>query len=101
MTNFCIPPPVKNRSLGFAEYFRSIAKQIGITDIIFEELPMARLLLYLKIGKSDAALIMEIGYAQGQVIKELLERAGIFAEVKIEKDFHDNDRVVTAKKVSK
>ena len=51
--------------------------------------------------KSDAALIMEIGYAQGQVIKELLERAGIFAEVKIEKDFHDNDRVVTAKKVSK
>jgi len=40
------------------EYFRLIAKQIGITDIFFEELPMARLLSYLKTGKSDAALIL-------------------------------------------
>ena len=48
--------------------------------------------------KSDAALMLEIGYAQGKAIKELLEQAGTFAEVKIEKDFHDNNRIVTAKK---
>ncbi len=48
--------------------------------------------------KSDAALILEIGYAQGQAIKELLEQAGTFAEVRIEKDLHNNDRIVTAQK---
>ncbi|MHC4110888.1 MAG: peptide chain release factor N(5)-glutamine methyltransferase [Planctomycetota bacterium] len=50
--------------------------------------------------KPDGALILEIGYAQGPAIKKLLEQAGAFAEIKIEKDFHDNDRVVTAVKVS-
>jgi release factor glutamine methyltransferase len=48
--------------------------------------------------KSEAAFILEIGYAQGQAIKELLEQAGTFADIKIEKDFHNNDRIVTAKK---
>jgi release factor glutamine methyltransferase len=46
--------------------------------------------------KSDAALMLEIGYTQGKAVKELLEKSGAFAEVKIEKDFHDNDRIVTA-----
>jgi release factor glutamine methyltransferase len=46
--------------------------------------------------KSDAALMLEIGYAQGRAIKKLLEQAGAFAEIKVEKDFHDNDRIVTA-----
>jgi release factor glutamine methyltransferase len=50
--------------------------------------------------KPDAALIMEIGYAQGPAIKEMLEKAGIFSEIKIEKDFSNNDRIVTAKKAS-
>jgi len=50
--------------------------------------------------KPDAALMLEIGYAQGPVIKELLEQAGAFAEIKIEKDFHDNDRIATARKMS-
>lgn len=48
--------------------------------------------------KSDAALMLEIGYAQGQAIKELLEKANCFAEITIEKDHHNNDRIVTAKK---
>ncbi len=48
--------------------------------------------------KLDAALILEIGYAQGPAIKELLEETEVFNEIKIEKDFHDNDRIVTAKK---
>jgi release factor glutamine methyltransferase len=44
--------------------------------------------------KSDAALMLEIGYSQGPAVKELLEQSGVFVEVKIEKDFNDNDRIV-------
>jgi release factor glutamine methyltransferase len=50
--------------------------------------------------KPDAALMLEIGYAQGPAIKELLEQTGSFAEIKIEKDLHNNDRIATAVKVS-
>ena len=50
--------------------------------------------------KSDAALMLEIGYAQGPAVRDLLEQAGAFAEIRIEKDPHDNDRVVTAMKIS-
>jgi release factor glutamine methyltransferase len=50
--------------------------------------------------KDDAALIMEIGYAQGPAIREMLEQSGIFAEIKIEKDLNNNDRVVTATRKS-
>jgi release factor glutamine methyltransferase len=49
--------------------------------------------------KPDGALILEFGYRQGRDIRELLEKAGVFAEIKIEKDFHDNDRIAIAKKV--
>jgi release factor glutamine methyltransferase len=48
--------------------------------------------------KPDAALMLEIGYSQGQAVRELLEKAGYFGEITIEKDFHDNDRIVIAKK---
>jgi len=48
--------------------------------------------------KSDAALMLEIGYAQGRAIKELLEQTGAFAEIKIEKDTHNNDRIAIARK---
>ncbi|MCK4753184.1 MAG: peptide chain release factor N(5)-glutamine methyltransferase [Planctomycetes bacterium] len=47
--------------------------------------------------KPGAALMLEIGYAQGQAVKELLEEAQCFEKIIIEKDFHNNDRVVTAK----
>jgi len=50
--------------------------------------------------KPDAALILEIGYSQGQAVRELLEKMGCFADIKIEKDFHNNDRIVTAVKTS-
>jgi release factor glutamine methyltransferase len=49
-----------------------------------------------KFLKPDAVLMLEIGYAQGQAVKGLLERAGVFTEIKIEKDFHNNDRIVIA-----
>jgi len=48
--------------------------------------------------KPDAALMLEIGYAQGPAVKELLEKTGAFTEIKIEKDPHNNDRIVIAKK---
>jgi len=48
--------------------------------------------------KPDAALMLEIGFAQGQMVKELLEKAGAFTEIKIEKDIQNNDRVATARK---
>jgi release factor glutamine methyltransferase len=49
--------------------------------------------------KPNAALILEIGYNQGLAVRELLEQAGCFAEIKIEKDLSNNDRIVTAKKL--
>jgi len=50
--------------------------------------------------KPDAALMLEIGYAQGRAVKELLGQTGSFAEIKIEKDLHNNDRIATAQKIS-
>jgi release factor glutamine methyltransferase len=50
--------------------------------------------------KPDAAVMLEIGYAQGQAVRELLEQKNYFGEVRIEKDLHNNDRIVTAKRTS-
>jgi release factor glutamine methyltransferase len=49
--------------------------------------------------KPDAALMLEIGYAQGPAVRELLEETACFGEITIEKDVHDNDRVVTATRI--
>lgn len=48
--------------------------------------------------KPDAALILEIGYAQGPAVKELIEQTDAFAQITIEKDTHNNDRIVIAAK---
>ena len=48
--------------------------------------------------KPDAALMLEIGYSQGQVVRELLEQTGCFGEITIEKDFHNNDRIAIARR---
>jgi len=50
--------------------------------------------------KPYGALMLEIGFAQGQAVRELLEKTGAFAEIKIEKDYHDNDRIAIARKPS-
>jgi methylase of polypeptide subunit release factors len=42
--------------------------------------------------------MLEIGYAQGHAVSQLLEQTGIFAEIKIEKDHQNNDRVIVAKR---
>jgi len=49
--------------------------------------------------KPGGVLILEIGYSQGQAVRDLLEKTGCFAEIKIEKDASDNDRIAVAKKV--
>jgi len=48
--------------------------------------------------KPDGMLMMEIGYAQGPAIRELLENSSIFKTITIEKDFANNDRIAIAKK---
>jgi release factor glutamine methyltransferase len=48
--------------------------------------------------KPDAALMLEVGYRQGQAVREMLEKANCFAEITIEKDHHNNDRIAIAKK---
>ena len=46
--------------------------------------------------KPDGTLLLEIGYAQGDVINQLLTDSGIFKNIKIEKDFANNDRIAIA-----
>ncbi len=48
--------------------------------------------------KSDAAVMLEIGYNQREAVKQLLEQAGCFSGIAIEKDHSDNDRIAIAKK---
>ena len=50
--------------------------------------------------KPGAALMLEIGYSQGPAVRELLEQTGAFGETKIEKDFHNNDRIIIAGRLS-
>lgn len=50
--------------------------------------------------RPDAALMLEIGYAQGKAVKDMLEKTGAFTDIKVEKDLSDNDRIVIAVKNS-
>jgi release factor glutamine methyltransferase len=46
--------------------------------------------------KDDGALMLEIGYKQAEAIRQMLEAAGCFKDIIVEKDTFGNDRVVTA-----
>jgi release factor glutamine methyltransferase len=48
--------------------------------------------------KPDAALMLEIGYKQGEAAQQLLEQTGCFSGIAVEKDHCGNDRVAIAKK---
>ncbi len=50
--------------------------------------------------KPDGALLLEIGYAQGPAIRDLLEQTDLFSDIKVEKDHQNNDRVVTARRIT-
>ncbi len=49
--------------------------------------------------KKEGAVILEIGCLQGKQVKELLEETNAFGPIKVEKDFNNNDRIVTAIRV--
>jgi len=46
--------------------------------------------------KKGGALLLEIGLLQGPAVKKLLEDSNAFSPIKIEKDFNNNDRIITA-----
>jgi len=63
--------------------------------------------VYRRIGKSigrylkpGGALLLEIGYAQGPAVRELLTETALFAEITVEKDVHNNDRIVTVRRMA-
>ena len=49
--------------------------------------------------KSGGGLFLEIGYAQGQTVPNLLEQTGLFVDIKVEKDVYAHDRLVTARRI--
>lgn len=60
--------------------------------------------VYKKIGskigdflKPDAILMLEIGYDQGQTVKEMIHKTGVFTDVQIIQDFRNMDRIIIAK----
>lgn len=52
---------------------------------------------YLRPG---GTLLLEIGYAQGRAVREMLEATNLFAEIAVEKDAGNNDRIVTARRTA-
>ncbi|MFH1614676.1 MAG: peptide chain release factor N(5)-glutamine methyltransferase [Planctomycetota bacterium] len=48
--------------------------------------------------KPDAVMMLEIGYAQGLKIRQLLEQTHSFEQIRIEKDYSNNDRITIARK---
>ncbi len=48
--------------------------------------------------KPDGILMMEMGYAQGPAVHDLLEKTDTFKTITIEKDFANNDRIAIATK---
>ncbi len=65
---------------GGLEVYRRIAEKVG------------------QFLKSDGVLLLEIGYQQGPAVRALLERTGTFAEIRVEEDLQQHDRVVVARR---
>lgn len=49
--------------------------------------------------KPDGALMLEIGYRQGDEVRKLLDSAAIFRVIRIDKDLSKNDRVAIAHRI--
>ena len=54
--------------------------------------------LWKEILREGGLLAFEIGWEQGEAVKEILERSG-FGDVRVTKDYAGNDRVVTGVKL--
>jgi release factor glutamine methyltransferase len=94
----CNPPYVKSAEFealekNIKDYEPKLALLAGNSGLDIYRRIVEKVDQFLKL---DAALMLEIGYTQGQAVKELLERTCVFTKIKIEKDNHDKDRVVTA-----
>jgi release factor glutamine methyltransferase len=50
--------------------------------------------------KSDGALLLEIGYAQGPAVHDLLKKTSLFTNITIEKDFQSHDRIIIARRTN-
>jgi release factor glutamine methyltransferase len=48
--------------------------------------------------KPDGALMLEIGYAQGPAVRELLEQTGAFSDIHTERDHQHHDRLIIARR---
>ena len=79
------------------DYEPELALRAGDDGLDIYRRIVAQIDRYLKL---DGVLLLEIGYAQGPAVRELLEATDSFAEITVEKDPHNNDRVVTARRTS-
>lgn len=82
-------PKVKN-------YEPKLALAAGVDGLDIYKRIIARAAEHLK---NDGALMLEIGYQQGPVVKDMLEKTNAFANITIEKDFNNNDRIITGVRV--
>ncbi len=48
--------------------------------------------------KEDSAIMLEIGYRQADEVTKLLEKTKLFSRVSVQKDYQNNDRIVSAHK---
>lgn len=55
--------------------------------------------LWAEILKKDGLLAFEIGFEQAEAVSKILEKSGLYYNIKVIKDFSGNDRVVTALKL--
>jgi release factor glutamine methyltransferase len=98
----CNPPYVSNAEYedladNVKEYEPRLALHAGTDGLDVYRRIAERIDQFLKPG---AALMLEIGYAQGPAVRELLEGTGVLTGIAIDKDFHNNDRIAVAAKVS-
>ncbi len=98
----CNPPYVStaeydNLDKNVKDYEPRLALHAGVDGLDVYRRIVEKIDQFLKPG---AGLMLEIGYAQGPAVRGLLEQTGAFADIKVEKDYHDNDRIVTAKRIS-
>ncbi|MHC4553289.1 MAG: peptide chain release factor N(5)-glutamine methyltransferase [Planctomycetota bacterium] len=75
------------------EYEPALALRAGVDGLDVYKRIIEKVADFLK---PDGGLMMEIGYAQGDAINQLLTDAKLFKEIKIEKDFANNDRIAIA-----
>lgn len=83
-------PTIDKKSLKFEPNQALYSKEKGFYDIKAWLKKSAELLL------PSGLLLMEIGYKQGNLVREFLSSVGLFKEVQILKDYSQRERVIRA-----